>query len=172
MIKIGLLSDTHGYLDDKIFEYFKDCDEIWHAGDIGDIKIAERLSQFREFKAVHGNIDTVDIRSVYPENLRFKAEGMNVWIKHVGGYPGKYDRSVRNELLSDTPDLFITGHSHILKIMFDKKLNLLFINPGAAGRNGLHQVRTAVRFAIDKKNVIDMEVIELGKKTVNSKPVK
>ena len=164
MIKIGLLSDTHGYLDEKVFEYFKDSDEIWHAGDIGDISLAERLSRFKAFKAVHGNIDGTDIRAVYPENLRFTSEDVNVWIRHIGGYPGKYDRSVKKEITGNPPDLFITGHSHILKIMFDKKLNLLCINPGAAGRSGMHKVRTAVRFAIDKKDIFDIEVIELGKK--------
>ena len=164
MKRIGLLSDTHGYLDNKIFEYFKNCDEIWHAGDIGDIKIAERLSGFKHFKAVHGNIDTPHIRSTYPENQRFTCEDMNVWIKHIGGYPGNYNRSVIKEIMSNPPGLFVTGHSHILKIMFDNKYKLLGVNPGAAGRSGLHQVRTAVRFTINKNKVTDMEVIELGKR--------
>ena len=163
MVKIGLLSDTHGYLDPRLLEYFRDCDEIWHAGDIGNIKVSEELSKFKPFKAVWGNIDGQDIRQIYPENLRFKSEGMEVWIKHIGGYPDKYDRSVRNEIIASPPGLFISGQSHILKIMFDKKLNLLHINPGAAGKVGLHSIRTAVRFTIDDMKVKDLEVIELGR---------
>jgi putative phosphoesterase len=163
MVKIGLLSDTHGYLDPSLLEYFRDCDEIWHAGDIGNVKVSEELSKFKPFKAVWGNIDGQDIRQIYPENLRFKSEGLEVWIKHIGGYPGKYDRSVRNEIFAGPPGLFISGHSHILKVMFDKKLNLLHINPGAAGKAGLHRMRTAVRFTIDDMKVKDLEVIELGR---------
>jgi putative phosphoesterase len=163
MVKIGLLSDTHGYLDPRLLEYFRDCDEIWHAGDIGNIKVSEELSKFKPFKAVWGNIDGQDIRQIYPENLRFKSEGLEVWIKHIGGYPDKYDRSVRNDIIASPPGLFISGHSHILKVMYDKKLNLLHINPGAAGKVGLHSKRTAVRFTIDDNKVKDMEVIELGR---------
>jgi putative phosphoesterase len=163
MVKIGLLSDTHGYLDPRLLEYFRDCDEIWHAGDIGDIKVSEELSKFKPFRAVWGNIDGPDIRRIYPENLRFKSEGMEVWIKHIGGYPGKYDRSVKNDIIASPPKLFISGHSHILKVMFDKKLDLLHINPGAAGKAGLHSMRTAVRFTIDNMKVKDPEVIELGR---------
>ena len=163
MVKIGLLSDTHGYLDPRLLEYFRDCDEIWHAGDIGNIKVSEELSKFKPFKAVWGNIDGQDIRQIYPENLRFKSEGLEVWIKHIGGYPDKYDRSVRNDIIASPPGLFISGHSHILKVMYDKKLNLLHINPGAAGKVGLHSIRTAVRFTIDNKKVKDLEVIELGR---------
>jgi putative phosphoesterase len=163
MVKIGLLSDTHGYLDPQLLEYFRDCDEIWHAGDIGHIKVSEELSGFKPFRAVWGNIDGQEIRQIYPENLRFKCEGMEVWIKHIGGYPGKYDRSVRNDIIASPPELFISGHSHILKVMFDKKLNLLHINPGAAGKAGLHSKRTAVRFTIDNNKVKGLEVIELGR---------
>jgi len=163
MVKIGLLSDTHGYLDPRLPEYFGDCDEIWHAGDIGDIKVSQELSKFKPFKAVWGNIDGQDIRKIYPENLRFKSEGLEVWIKHIGGYPGKYDRSVRNDIIAGPPGLFISGHSHILKVMFDKKLDLLHINPGAAGKTGLHRMRTAVRFTIENMKVKDLEVIELGR---------
>jgi putative phosphoesterase len=163
MVKIGLLSDTHGYLDPRLLEYFRDCDEIWHAGDIGHIKVSEELSGFKPFRAVWGNIDGQDIRQIYPENLRFKSGGMEVWIKHIGGYPGKYDRSLRSDIIASPPKLFISGHSHILKVMFDKKLDLLHINPGAAGKTGLHRMRTVVRFTIDNMKVKDLEVIELGR---------
>ena len=163
MIKIGFLSDTHGFLDNHLFEYFKSCDEIWHAGDIGDLKVSDKLSQFKPFKAVYGNIDGPAIRQIYPENLRFKSEEMAIWIKHIGGYPGKYDLSIRKEIMANPPGLFISGHSHILKVIFDKKLNMLHINPGAAGKAGLHKMRTAVRFTIDKKSVKELEIIELGK---------
>ena len=162
MTRIGLLSDTHGYLDNRILENFKNCDEIWHAGDIGAVKIAERLLEFKLFRAVHGNIDGPDIRTIYPENQRFSCEDVDVWIKHIGGYPGNYDRQIRNEIIKNPPKLFISGHSHILKVMFDKKLDLLHINPGAAGKTGLHKVRTVVRFIIEKNEIKDLEVIELG----------
>ena len=161
MIEIGLLSDTHGYLDDRLLEYFEGCDEIWHAGDIGDLKVSEKLSQFKPFRAVYGNIDGPPIRQIYPENLRFKSEEMSIWMKHIGGYPGKYDPSVRKEIITNPPGLFISGHSHILKVIFDKKLNLLHINPGAAGKTGLHKIRTVVRFTIDKNKIRDLEVIEM-----------
>ncbi len=162
MTRIGLLSDTHGYLDNRILENFRNCDEIWHAGDIGAVKIAERLLEFKLFRAVHGNIDGPDIRTIYPENQRFSCEDVDVWIKHIGGYPGNYDRQIRNEIIKNPPKLFISGHSHILKVMFDKKLDLLHINPGAAGKTGLHKVRTVVRFIIEKNEIKDLEVIELG----------
>jgi len=161
MTRIGLLADTHGYLDNRILENFKNCDEIWHAGDIGAVKIAERLLEFKLFRAVHGNIDGPDIRTIYPENQRFSCEDVDVWIKHIGGYPGNYDRKVRNEIMKNPPKLFISGHSHILKVMYDKKLDLLHINPGAAGKTGLHKVRTVVRFIIDKSKVKDLEIVEL-----------
>jgi putative phosphoesterase len=164
MTRIGLISDTHGYLDNSLFEYFKNCDEIWHAGDIGSLEISKRLEQFKPLKAVYGNIDGQDIRAIYPENHRFFCEELDVWITHTGGYPSNYDRSVRKEITGNPPGLFISGHSHILKVIFDKKLNLLHINPGAAGKAGLHRTRTAVRFIIDKKEIKDLEVIELGKK--------
>ncbi len=164
MTRIGLLSDTHGYLDERLYDFFKNCDEIWHAGDIGTIDISGRLARFKPFRAVYGNIDGPDIRSVYPENDRFLCEELDVWIKHIGGYPNNYDRSVRKEIMSNPPELFISGHSHILKVVYDKKLNLLHINPGAAGKYGLHKKRTAVRFTIDKKEIKDLEVMELGEK--------
>ncbi|MBN2349827.1 MAG: metallophosphoesterase family protein [Bacteroidales bacterium] len=165
MIRIGLISDTHGYLDKRLFEYFDECDEIWHAGDIGSIDLANQLNSFRLLRAVHGNIDGIDIRTVYPENLRFYCEKVAVWIKHIGGYPNNYDRSVREEITENPPDLFISGHSHILKVIYDKKLNLLHINPGAVGKNGMHQIRTAIRFSIDQSEINDLEIIELGKRS-------
>ena len=160
--QIGLLSDNHGYLDDRIIEHFKHCDEIWHAGDIGTIQNLEILESRKPLRAVYGNIDGLQLRSVLPEIQRFFCEQVEVLIKHIGGYPGNYDRSIRETIKKDPPDLFISGHSHILKVMPDKKLNLLHINPGAAGKNGFHKVRTIVRFIIDGKDIQDLEVIELG----------
>ena len=161
MIKIGLLSDTHGYWDEKYLQYFETCDEIWHAGDIGSLEVARRLAAFRTFRAVYGNIDGQDIRQLYPQTLRFTVEDADVLIKHIGGYPGKYDPSIAGTLLVHPPKLFISGHSHILKVKYDKTLGLLHINPGAAGKYGFHKVRTLVRFAIDNGVFKDLEVIEL-----------
>lgn len=162
MKRIGLLSDTHSYLDKKILYYFEECDEIWHAGDIGDVSVADQLEASRPFRAVYGNIDDEKIRVRYPENLRFECEGMDVLITHIGGYPGRYNKRVREILREDPPDLYICGHSHILKIMPDKKLDLLHINPGACGVHGFHKVRTIVRFTIKDAKIEDLEVIELG----------
>ncbi len=162
MIKIGLLSDTHGYWDEKYLQYFETCDEIWHAGDIGSLEVARRLTAFRTFRAVYGNIDGQDIRQLYPQTLRFTVEDADVLIKHIGGYPGKYDPSIAGTLLVHPPKLFISGHSHILKVKYDKTLGLLHINPGAAGKYGFHKVRTLVRFAIDNGVFKDLEVIELA----------
>lgn len=161
MKRIGLLSDTHGFLDDRIFDYFDECDEIWHAGDIGSIQLADRLSAFKLFKAVYGNIDDYITKKTFPEILRFNCENVKVLIKHIGGYPGKYDKSIINELKVDPPDLLIVGHSHLLKVQYDKKHNFLFINPGAAGNYGIHRVKTIIRFTIDNKNIKDLEIIEL-----------
>jgi putative phosphoesterase len=160
MTKIGLLSDTHGFLDKRIFEYFTDCDEIWHAGDIGTMDVADDLSAFKPFRAVHGNIDGQDIRMAFPESVRFMCEEVDVFIRHIGGYPGKYDRSVLRIVRNNPPRLFISGHSHILKVMYDKKYGLLHINPGAAGKTGLHKVQTIVRFIIGAEEIRDLEVIE------------
>lgn len=164
MTRIGLLSDTHGYWDDRYLKHFETCDEIWHAGDIGSFDLAEKLNAFRPLRAVYGNIDGQDIRSRYPETIRFTVDEADVLMKHIGGYPGKYDPSVRSILFSNPPKLFISGHSHILKVKFDKNLGLLHINPGAAGKYGFHKVRTLVRFTIDRGNFSDMEVIELNDK--------
>lgn len=164
MKKIGLISDTHSYLEPKVFEHFADCDEIWHAGDIGTLELAQTLANFKPFKAVYGNIDGTDIRQVYPLDLRFDCEGMEVWMTHIGGYPGRYNQRVREELKTNPPDLFICGHSHILKVMPDPKHQLLHINPGAAGIHGFHQVKTIIRFAIDKGRIQGLEVIEMGRR--------
>ncbi len=164
MIKIGLISDTHSHLDAQILEAFKDCDEIWHAGDIGDPKVLDQLEAFKPTKSVYGNIDEAVLRHRIPEHLRFNCEGLEVWITHIGGYPGRYDKRVRSEIRSNPPNLFITGHSHILKVMPDKKLDLLHMNPGAAGHHGFHSVRTLLRFNIHEKKISQVEVIELGRR--------
>ena len=164
MTRIGLLSDTHGYWDERYLKYFDSCNEIWHAGDIGSLEIAERLAAFRPLRAVYGNIDGQDIRVRYPETAQFTVDGASVLMKHIGGYPGKYDPSIRKQIFANPPKLFISGHSHILKVKFDKTLGLLHINPGAAGIYGFHKARTLVRFTIDNGNFPDMEVIELNDK--------
>lgn len=163
MTRIGLLSDTHGYWDERYLKYFEPCEQIWHAGDIGSMEIVERLQAFRPLKAVYGNIDGQDIRRLFPETARFTVDGADVLMKHIGGYPGKYDASIRSTLFANPPRLFISGHSHILKVKYDKSLNLLHINPGAAGIYGFHTVRTLVRFCIDNGSFSDLEVIELNK---------
>ncbi|MFV0418294.1 MAG: metallophosphoesterase family protein [Dysgonomonas sp.] len=162
MKKIGLLSDTHSWWDDKYVKYFEDCDEIWHAGDIGSLDLALRFESLKPFRAVYGNIDDSKVRTTYPEFLRFTLEGVDVLITHIGGYPEKYDPRVKNILYANPPKLFITGHSHILKVMFDKKLNCLHINPGAAGKYGFHKVRTLIRFVLNSGNISDLDIIELN----------
>lgn len=162
MTKIGLLSDTHAYWDEKYLQYFESCDEIWHAGDIGSLEVAQKLSDFRPFRAVYGNIDGQDIRQLYPQTLRFEVGGAEILMKHIGGYPGKYDSSIQDSILVHPPKLFISGHSHILKVKYDKTLEMLHINPGAAGISGFHKVRTMVRFVIDHGSFKDLEVIELA----------
>ncbi len=163
MKKIGILSDTHAYWDDQYITYLNDCDEIWHAGDIGSLELADRFEAMKPvFRAVYGNCDGYDLRARYSELLRFKCEDVDVMMTHIGGYPGKYDRSVINKLFASPPDLFISGHSHILKIMPDKHLDLLHVNPGAAGLMGWHRERTLVRLTIDGSRFADCEVITLG----------
>ncbi|MEP6677339.1 MAG: metallophosphoesterase family protein [Ferruginibacter sp.] len=162
MTRIGLLSDTHHYLDDLLFEHFSNCDEIWHAGDFGDAIIAEKLAAFKPLKGVYGNIDGNDIRQHYPEQLVFMCEDVKVMMRHIGGYPPKYNPETKKELLIHRPALFISGHSHILKIMYDQQINCLHMNPGAAGKHGWHKMRTAIRFVIDAAEIKDCEVIELG----------
>ncbi len=162
MVKVGLFSDTHGYWDDKYALYFKNCDEIWHAGDMGSTELAERLAALKPLRAVYGNIDGQPIRSQYGKIAQFKVEEVNVLMTHIGGYPGRYNPEIRPLLYATRPQLFVAGHSHILKVGFDKSLNCLYMNPGAAGISGFHQVRTLLRFAIDGKEIKDLEVIELG----------
>lgn len=164
MTRIGLISDTHGFLDDSVFKHFEQSDEIWHAGDFGDISVAEKLSSFKPLRGVYGNIDGQDIRTLYPEHLKFSCEEVKVWMTHIGGYPGKYAPQVRPEIYQDPPGLFICGHSHILKVMFDKKISCLHLNPGAAGKYGWHKVRTLLRFCISGQKIHNLEAIELTKR--------
>ena len=161
MKRIGLLSDTHGYWDERYAKYFAECDEIWHAGDIGTVELAEKFQQLKPFRAVYGNIDGGDLRMMFSEKYRFKCEGVEVLMKHIGGYPGNYDRSIRSQIYAMPPQLFISGHSHILKVKFDKTLNLLHINPGAAGIQGWHKERTLVRLTIDGSRFTDCEIITI-----------
>lgn len=163
---IGLISDTHSYLDNKVFEYFKECDEIWHAGDIGDYSLIKQLSDFKPNRTIFGNIDGTEIRNHYDEHLHFNCEGLDVWMTHIGGYPPRYTPKILKALKSQTPDIFICGHSHILRVMHDKQFKkpMLYINPGAAGRHGFHQIRTLLRFEINDKKISNMQVIELGKR--------
>ena len=192
MTRIGLISDTHGWLDDAVYEHFKDCDEVWHAGDFGSLTLVpspggeggqiDRLVDGRSygdlfvqrfeqlfgrkiiFKGVYGNIDTPALRAIYPEKLFFICEGVNVFMQHIGGYPGRYSKGVKEDIIKHKSGLFISGHSHILKIMYDQKLHCLHINSGAAGKQGWHKMRTVVRFAIEGKEIKNCEVIELGER--------
>lgn len=163
MKRIGLLSDTHSYWDNKFEEYFSACDEIWHAGDIGSMELASKFENIKTFRAVYGNIDDYKTRAAYPKDLIFKIEDIKVFITHIGGYPGKYEKDVKQILLKEKPQIFISGHSHILKVMYDQQLECLHMNPGAAGLYGMHQVRTLLRFTIEEKNIKDLEIIELKK---------
>ena len=162
MLRIGLLSDTHSYLHPAILPQFAECDEIWHAGDIGSTAVADALETFKPFRAVYGNIDGGALRLRYPEDLHFECEGLRVYMTHIGGYPGKYPARVKKALLAERPGLFICGHSHILKVMPDPGLQLLHINPGACGREGFHKMCTVIRFTLDTGKVKGLEVIELG----------
>ena len=161
MLKIGLLSDTHNYLHNGIIKFLEPCDEIWHAGDWGSMEVYEKLSALKPIRGVWGNIDGQDIRLLFPKVLRFKIEEVDVLLTHIGGYPNKYDKSIKDALFLNPPKLFICGHSHILKVMYDKKLMMLHINPGAAGKYGLHNVSTAVRFEINKDRIENLEVLEI-----------
>ncbi|WP_339788225.1 metallophosphoesterase family protein [uncultured Imperialibacter sp.] len=165
MTKIGLISDTHGYLDERVFEYFAGCDEIWHAGDIGDLAVMKRLEVFKPTVGVYGNIDGADIRHIYPEDQVFEREGKTIWITHIGGYPPRYNRRVLKQLDTIKPYLFICGHSHIVKVLTDKaRLPLIHINPGAAGMQGFHKMRTIMRFDLTTEGVKNLQLIELGKR--------
>ena len=166
MTRIGLISDTHGSLDDRVFGHFRDCNEIWHAGDFGSLAIAERLRDQSGLpvKGVYGNIDGYDVRSIYPEKLSWKCEDVTVFMQHIGGYPKHYAPGVKKELLAAKTKLFISGHSHILKVIYDDQIDCLHMNPGAAGNHGWHKIRTIIRFAIDGPVIKDCEVIELGRR--------
>lgn len=164
MKKILLISDTHGHMDNQILKYIAQADEIWHAGDIGDLNVTDTIKKHKPLRAVYGNIDNEKARLEFPENNRFLCENVDVLITHIGGYPGKYDRRIKDKLLRNPPKLFICGHSHILKVMWDKKLNLLHMNPGAVGKYGFHAVRTMLRFVIDGDQIRDLEIIELDKR--------
>ena len=164
MLTIGLISDTHHYLDEAIFKHFEKCDEIWHAGDFGTIEIAEKLRSFKPLRGVYGNIDGYDIRSIYPEKLMWTCEAVPVFMTHIGGYPNRYAPGVKQQLTATKAGLFISGHSHILKVIYDHQLSCLHMNPGAAGKQGWHKVRTLLRFVVDGNNIRDCEVIELGKR--------
>ena len=192
MTRIGLISDTHGWLDEAVFEHFKACDEVWHAGDFGSLTLVpspegeggleDRLEvgsnygdlfvqKFEQlfgrkiiFRGVYGNIDTLELRAIYPEKLFFICEGVNIYMQHIGGYPGRYSKGVKEDIVAHKSGLFISGHSHILKIMYDQKLHCLHMNPGAAGKQGWHKMRTIVRFAIEGKEIKNCEVVELGER--------
>lgn len=160
MLRIGLLSDTHSSINPRILEFFSGCDEIWHAGDIGNIETADKLAAIKPLRAVYGNIDGTEIRKSYPKNQIFNCDDVKVLMTHIGGYPGHYEKEVRQLIETEKPGIFISGHSHILKVMYDKKYELLHINPGAAGNSGFHHVITCVRFVIDGKDIRDLEVFE------------
>jgi len=164
MKKILLLSDTHSYIDDAILEHVKNADEVWHAGDIGNLEVTDAIKKLKPLRGVYGNIDDDKARMEFPENNRFMCEGVDVWITHIGGYPNKYNVRIREEIQSNPPKLFICGHSHILKVMPDKKLNLLHMNPGAVGKHGFHKVRTMLRFTISGETIANLEVIEFPKR--------
>ena len=160
MTKILLLSDTHGHIDEKIIKYVKQADEVWHAGDIGDLSVTDAIKRLKPLRAVYGNIDGGEARSEFPLHNRFFCEEVDVWITHIGGYPGRYNPSIRQEIYANPPKIFICGHSHILKVMPDKTTGLLHMNPGAVGKQGIHKVRTMLRFEIDGKTIQNLEVVE------------
>lgn len=166
MKRIGLLSDTHGFIPERTFTFFNDVDEIWHAGDFGNIELADQLAAFKPLRGVYGNIDDHKVRTVYPLHQRFFCEKVDVWMTHIGGYPGRYERYVKPDIFANPPNLFISGHSHILKVIYDKKLDFLHMNPGAAGYKGFHKVCTALRFVIDGKDIRDLEILEMPRSEV------
>ena len=164
MTRIGLLSDTHSFLDPAVLKHFKKCDEIWHAGDIGNLTITDKLREFAILKAVYGNIDNSIIRSEFSDTLYFKCEEINILMTHIGGYPGNYNKNILPIIKEKKIDLFICGHSHILKVIYDKKYNLLHLNPGALGNFGIHQVKTLIKFDVEKKNIKNLKIIEIPKR--------
>jgi putative phosphoesterase len=165
MPRIGLISDTHSYLDPNVLKHFEDCDEIWHAGDFGTLEVSDKLSVLKPIRGVYGNIDGKEIRIVHPKDQKFEMEGLQIWMTHIGGYPDRYAPEVKKDIAANPPNLFICGHSHILRVMADPKLNnMIYINPGAAGREGFHKVRTIVKFDLENRKIKNMQVIELGKR--------
>jgi putative phosphoesterase len=162
MRKIGLMSDTHGSIDPKIFEYFKDVDEVWHAGDVGDVKVIQDLEKFKPVRGVYGNIDGHEVRAMWPKTQRFKCEDLDVLITHIGGKPYKYSSDAYAAFMKKSPEVFVCGHSHILLVQFDKKINSMWLNPGACGYKGFHKVKTVLRFEVHGKELKNMEVIEIG----------
>ncbi len=165
MKKILLLSDTHSYIDENILNYCRQADEVWHAGDIGSNKVTDQIKQYAKLRAVYGNIDDKNIRAEFPLDNIFTIEKVSVWITHIGGYPYRYDQRIREKIRKNPPKLFISGHSHILKVQYDKSLNLLHLNPGSAGKYGIHKVRTMLRFEIDGMDIKNLEIIETEKRT-------
>lgn len=164
MKKILLLSDTHSYIDEQILKFVNQADEVWHAGDIGDLNVTDTIKKNKPLRAVFGNIDNKEARAEFPLDQKFILEGVTVWITHIGGYPNKYNQRIRAEISNDPPKIFIAGHSHILKVQYDQKLDLLHLNPGAAGKHGFHKIRTMLRFELDKGEIKNLEIIELAKR--------
>ena len=161
-MKILLLSDTHSYIDDAILKYVKLADEVWHVGDVGEISVTDTIKKHKPLRAVYGNIDGTEARAEFPLDNKFDVNGVSVWMTHIGGYPNRYNVRIKEEIKENPPKLFISGHSHILKVQYDQKLNLLHMNPGAAGKHGFHQVRTMLRFEVLDGEIKKLEVIELG----------
>jgi uncharacterized protein len=166
-VRIGFLSDTHGFLDEAVFSYFADCDEVWHAGDFGSIELLRTLRDFKTLRGVYGNIDGTDVRAEVPSELEWNCEGVRTYMTHAGGHPGRYNPDARRELLKRNPDLFLCGHSHILRVMRDPSLGLVYMNPGACGRHGWHKVRTLLRFTVQAGKISDAEAIELGPRAIS-----
>ncbi|MEE9407113.1 MAG: metallophosphoesterase family protein [Polaribacter sp.] len=164
MKKILLLSDTHSFIDDQILKFVKQADEVWHAGDIGNLNVTDTIKKLKPLRCVFGNIDDNDARVEFPLDAKFEIENVTIWMTHIGGYPNNYYRRIREEIKNNPPKIFISGHSHILKVQYDKKLNLLHLNPGAAGNHGFHKVRTMLRFSLENGEIKDMEIIELAKR--------
>lgn len=162
MKKILLLSDTHGYIDDQILKFVKQADEVWHAGDIGKLEVTDTINKLKPLRAVYGNIDDKDARLQFPLDNKFRVEDVTVWMTHIGGYPNRYNSRIKDELKNIKPKIFISGHSHILKVQYDKKLGLLHLNPGAAGKHGFHKIRTMLRFDLESGEIKNMEIIELA----------
>ena len=164
MKKILLLSDTHSFINPQIIKFVKQADEVWHAGDIGKLEVTDTIKLLKPLKAVYGNIDDKEARAEFPLDAKFTVEGVSVWMTHIGGYPNRYNLRIRDEIQKNPPKIFISGHSHILKAQYDKKLDLLHLNPGAAGNHGFHKIRTMLRFELDKGEIKNLEIIELAKR--------